>query len=85
MSCEVYQECVAGPSSFYFNDFEGNSSQEVFQGGANADAVSLFGFEAGLGGCVCKDFDESRFSEGAVQVLVMVCKEGSILGRLVNH
>ena len=46
--------------------------------------MPLQGFEAGLGGRGSECFYEGWFCEGTVGVLEMVCKERSILGRLVD-
>ena len=48
------------------------------------DAIPLQGFKTCLGGCSCKGFDEGRFGEGVVGVFVLICKEWSILGWLVD-
>ena len=46
--------------------------------------MSLQGFKTCLGGCSFEGFDEGWFGEGVVGVFVLICKEWSILGWLVD-
>ena len=54
----VYNERVSGPATLYFDDIEGNFTQQVFECGTNAYAMSFQGQDSSYGKSSVKDLQE---------------------------
>ena len=84
MLTEIQQESLTGPTAYRFDNIKGNSSEEVFEGGANANSMPFERFDAQVE-CGKVDSLEELISGERTNAIWMLPGEECLIVRGVIH
>ena len=71
-------------ASLDLHDVERDAPQQILQGGANPNTVTLEGLQPSSAHSFCKFCKELGFCEGPMPVFLVVCKEVTLLQGVVD-